>query len=109
MRASPGFLVLLDGMLLIPATAFANVERAKVANSSGYLMLEVLSDGVIHSSRRLAKARLRIIRSTSRRWWRRPTTTAYRERPWRWALVRRWCRPPSTGACRARFASCGGY
>jgi alpha-glucosidase len=48
MRAALGFLVLLAAILLVPTEAFAKVERARFANSNGYLIVEVLSDGVIH-------------------------------------------------------------
>jgi hypothetical protein len=48
MRAVLRLLVLLATILLVATGALANVERATVANSSSYLIVEVLSDGVIH-------------------------------------------------------------
>ena len=48
MRAAQCFPVLLATILLVATGALANVERATFANSSAYLIVEVLSDGVIH-------------------------------------------------------------
>ena len=48
MRTLARFLVLLVGTLLVPAVALGGVERVKFTNGSGYLLIEVLSDDVIH-------------------------------------------------------------
>jgi len=48
MRAAARFFVLLASIFLTPTMALAHVERAKFTNDSGYLLIEVLSDGVVH-------------------------------------------------------------
>ncbi len=48
MKAPARFLVLLAGVILFPLAAQARVERAGFANAAGYLVIEILDDGVVH-------------------------------------------------------------